>query len=215
MVGILSKIIPSIPDHREITVPCIAVPGLTNSCPHGEEHWISLPMTVLPRGQGGAIATMGHGAVLLHNTTFSNNLAPKARSVAVVSSRRFESIGVKYDSSDGPGNHHLSGPNPTDDDPPVYTMGSTVVRCSRTTCKSSEACVQRDDDSLWCAKCGSTQFVKGFRCVDCPLYMTRSPDGTGCVCQVRRMGTWPTFGSCVSSRAMGGHGLRCQKWARN
>eukprot|EP01045_Picozoa_sp_COSAG04_P000517 COSAG04_NODE_12_length_42844_cov_6.769213_21_plen_1150_part_00 len=168
-------------------------------------------------GQGGAISSSGPIAMLISDSTFRANEAPKGAALSVAAA---SSVRITNTTIDTPADESSSA---------VWTKAASVATCAENPCEAGSQCTfvdsstfcepcaenefgvdgiscdacrpgtQPDDAHIQCDPCEPGQYSQIGVCIFCPAGKTSSEDQTGCTpCEpgTHRAGEEPTCEQC-------------------
>eukprot|EP01045_Picozoa_sp_COSAG04_P021668 COSAG04_NODE_2355_length_4284_cov_2.515173_1_plen_1336_part_01 len=161
-------------------------PACSRLCPAGVAMWTSYEFRV-SSGNGGAIVTSGPVPVVISDTAFRTNEAPKGASLSVTAAT---SLRITNTTIDQPADTSNSA---------VHTVASAVAMCTENPCDAGSKCTFKDF-STFCEPCGDNEIgTDGVECSACPSGTQPDESHTGCLpCEP---GRYSQIGLCISCAA--------------
>ena len=144
--------------------------------------WSSQPFRVTS-GQGGAISSSGPIAMVISDTTFRTNEAPKGAALSIAAA---SSVRITNTTIDEPEDESSSA---------VWTKAASVAACAENPCEPGLQCTFLDS-STFCEPCGENEFgVDGISCDACQP--GTQPDDAHTQCNPCEPGQYSQIGICI------------------
>ena len=157
-------------------------------CPPYEVFWSSTPFRV-STGRGGAVAASGSNHVVIRDSVFSENEAPRGATLRISSTL---SARITNSSIDEPTDVQSSA---------VSQFGAAVATCHDNPCPTGSKCTFQDH-STFCDRCGPNEIsADGIVCDACPPGTQPNNDQTQCMqCESGRASTIGICTFCAAGK---------------